>query len=45
MHRMGDIGPTLQNARTRAGLDIAEIETATKIRAKYLRALEQEDWN
>lgn len=41
---MGEIGSTLQQARMRAGLDIAEIETATKIRAKYLRALEQEDW-
>ena len=29
----------------RARIDIAEIETATKIRAKYLRALENEEWD
>ncbi len=29
----------------RAGIDISEIETETKIRAKYLRALENEEWN
>lgn len=29
----------------RAGLDIAEIESETKIRTKYLRALENEDWS
>jgi len=28
----------------RAGLDISQIEDATKIRAKYLRALENEEW-
>lgn len=42
---MAEIGPTLQSARTGAGIDIAEIEAETKIRAKYLRALEQEDWD
>ncbi|MCW3041775.1 MAG: hypothetical protein JWM31_3680, partial [Solirubrobacterales bacterium] len=31
--------------RMRARIDIAEIETATKIRAKYLRALENEEWD
>lgn len=28
----------------RAGIDIAEVETATKIRARYLRAIENEEW-
>ena len=28
----------------RAGIDISEVETATKIRAKYLRAMENEEW-
>jgi hypothetical protein len=41
---MADIGPTLREARMRAGLDISQIEAATKIRAKYLRALENEEW-
>ena len=42
---MPEIGATLHEARTRARIDIAEIETATKIRAKYLRALENEEWD
>ena len=29
----------------RAKIDITEVEDATKIRAKYLRALENEEWN
>jgi cytoskeleton protein RodZ len=29
----------------RRRIDIAEVESATKIRAKYLRALENEDWD
>ncbi len=41
---MPEIGATLREARMRARIDIAEIETATKIRAKYLRALENEEW-
>lgn len=42
---MPDIGPTLREARMRARIDISEIESETKIRAKYLRALENEEWN
>lgn len=38
------IGATLREARTRMGLDVKEAEERTKIRAKYLRALENEDW-
>jgi cytoskeletal protein RodZ len=42
---MPDIGVTLREARMRASIDITEIETETKIRAKYLRALENEEWD
>src|SRR3954452_19865907 len=42
---MADIGATLREARMRARIDITEVETATKIRAKYLRALENEEWD
>jgi cytoskeleton protein RodZ len=42
---MPEIGPTLREARMRARIDITEVEDATKIRAKYLRALENEEWN
>src|SRR5688572_19685804 len=41
---MPDIGATLQEARMRARIDISEVESATKIRAKYLRAIENEEW-
>ncbi len=39
---MFEIGNSLREARVRQGLDFAEIEQATKIRGKYLRALEDE---
>jgi cytoskeleton protein RodZ len=42
---MADIGSTLREARMRARIDITEVETRTKIRAKYLRALENEEWD
>jgi transcriptional regulator with XRE-family HTH domain len=42
---MSAIGPTLREARLRDGWDIAEVEERTKIRAKYLRALENEEWS
>jgi hypothetical protein len=38
------IGQVLEQARARAGLEIADVEEETKIRAKYLRALESESW-
>src|SRR5919107_6063074 len=41
---MPEIGETLREARIRRRIDMAEVETATKIRAKYLRALENEEW-
>jgi cytoskeletal protein RodZ len=42
---MPEIGSTLREARMRARIDITEVEQATKIRAKYLRALENEEWS
>ena len=42
---MPDIGAMLREARMRERIDISEIEAQTKIRAKYLRALENEEWN
>lgn len=39
-----EIGKALKDARRRIGMDVAEAEERTKIRAKYLRALEAEDW-
>jgi hypothetical protein len=42
---MADIGPTLREARIRARIDMNEVETRTKIRAKYLRAIENEEWD
>jgi cytoskeleton protein RodZ len=42
---MAEIGDTLREARMRARIDVSEIEAQTKIRAKYLRALENEEWD
>jgi cytoskeleton protein RodZ len=42
---MPEIGETLREARMRRRIDMTEVETATKIRGKYLRALENEEWN
>jgi hypothetical protein len=41
---MFEIGNSLREARTRKELDFPELETGTKIRAKYLRALEDENF-
>ncbi|HSC72835.1 MAG TPA: helix-turn-helix domain-containing protein [Gaiellaceae bacterium] len=41
---MFEIGNSLREARLRQHLDFPEIELATKIRAKYLRALEDEQF-
>jgi len=37
-----ELGNSLREARTRQGLDLPQAEFATKIRGKYLRALEEE---
>jgi cytoskeletal protein RodZ len=42
---MPEIGETLREARMRERIDVSEIEAKTKIRAKYLRALENEEWD
>lgn len=39
---MFEIGSSLRDARVRQGLDVADVEETTKIRAKYIRALEDE---
>jgi cytoskeleton protein RodZ len=41
---MAEIGAALREARARARIEIAQMEAQTKIRAKYLRALENEEW-
>src|SRR6058998_2644552 len=42
---MFEIGSSLREARLRQALDFPEIEQATKIRGKYLRALEDEQFD
>ncbi len=42
---MFEIGNSLREARLRQGLEFPEIEQATKIRGKYLRALEDEQFD
>ena len=39
------IGEVLKQARARSGMDIRAAEEQTKIRVKYLRALEDEEWD
>jgi cytoskeleton protein RodZ len=40
-----EIGPTLREARIRRRIDLSEVEERTKIRVRYLRALENEEWD
>ena len=42
---MFEIGTSLREARVRQALEFPELEQATKIRAKYLRALEDEQFD
>jgi cytoskeletal protein RodZ len=42
---MPSIGSTLRDARVRNRIDMAEVEARTKIRARYLRAIENEEWD
>lgn len=39
------IGPTLREARGRRNLDLAEVEAAIKVRVRFLRAIENEEWD
>jgi hypothetical protein len=41
---MFEIGNSLRETRLRQGLDYSQVELATKIRAKYIRALEEEEF-
>src|SRR5919197_2502100 len=41
---MFEIGNSLREARVRQGLDYGQVELGTKIRAKYIRALEDEEF-
>jgi cytoskeleton protein RodZ len=38
------IGQTLREARAGRGVELAEVERVTKIRVKYLRAMEEDRW-
>jgi cytoskeletal protein RodZ len=40
-----EIGNSLRDARVRKGLELAQLEAETKIRARYLRALEEEQFD
>jgi cytoskeleton protein RodZ len=40
-----EIGETLRETRIRRRVDLAEVEAETKIRVRYLRALENEEWD
>ena len=40
-----EIGKTLREARIRRHVDLADVEAETKIRVRYLRALENEEWD
>jgi hypothetical protein len=40
-----NIGATLREARVRRRLDLIDAEAQTKIRVRYLRALENEEWD
>jgi cytoskeletal protein RodZ len=42
---VADLGNKLREARTRRKLSLAEAEAATKIRARYLQAIENEEWD
>jgi hypothetical protein len=42
---MFELGSSLREARTRRQISIAQVEQATKIRGKYLRALEEEQFD
>src|SRR3954451_20158328 len=42
---MFEIGNSLREARVRRGVDFAQAELTTKIRGKYLRALEDEQFD
>ncbi|HEX3609682.1 MAG TPA: helix-turn-helix transcriptional regulator [Solirubrobacterales bacterium] len=40
----GPIGNAFREARNRRKIDLSEVEAATRIRVRYLRAIESEEW-
>ena len=42
---MDAVGKKLREARTRRKLSLPEVEAETKIRARYLQAIENEEWD
>jgi hypothetical protein len=41
----GPIGKVFREARNRRKIDLSEVEAATRIRVRYLRAIENEEWD
>jgi cytoskeleton protein RodZ len=41
----GGVGARLREARVRRGLDLGEVAAATKIQTRFLRAIENEEWD
>jgi hypothetical protein len=39
------VGPVLREARNRRKIDLSEVEAATRIRVRFLRAVESEEWD
>jgi cytoskeletal protein RodZ len=42
---VADVGTKLREARARRKLSLQEVEAETKIRARYLQAIENEEWD
>lgn len=42
---MGEVGATLREARIDRGVELSEVEAATKIRRRFLSAIENEAWD
>lgn len=42
---MGEVGATLREARIDRGVELSEVEAATKIRRRFLDAIENEAWD
>src|SRR3954447_12040612 len=41
----GGVGSILREARNRRKVELSEVEAATRIRFRYLRAIEDEEWD
>lgn len=39
-----ELGQSLREARIRGGIELSQVEQATKIRIRYLRAMEEDQW-